>query len=201
MASQHVTRKYRLCESLPRNKRTNLHCSRRCGGAFRGRRSRSGGYLVGAGVVAKAGNAQWQPSVYYPGVPNRDRAQAIELREGQWRADLKIKLPLGSVSVRSDHLENGLKTGDAPSRDRCNRVREEIDGEFQNGSGGHSVGEWNRGAGVEATTAECRRASASGGTDAGSGSVGSAGSARSSSECEPGVHWRRLYQRGLLGGK
>jgi hypothetical protein len=93
------------------------------------------------------------------------------------------------------------EAGDAPSRDRCNGVREEIDGEFQNGSGGHSVGEWNRGAGVEATTAECRRASASGGTDAGSGSVGSAGSARSSSECEPGVHWRRLYQRGLLGGK
>ena len=56
----------------------------------------AGGYLVGAGVVAKAGSAQWQPSVYYPGVPNRDRAQAIELREGQWRADLKIKLPLGS---------------------------------------------------------------------------------------------------------
>jgi hypothetical protein len=79
------------------------------------------------------------------------------------------------------------EAGDAPSRDRCNGVREEIDGEFQNGSGGHSVGEWNRGAGVEATTAECRRASASGGTDAGSGSVGSAGSARSSSECEPGV--------------
>src|ERR1700689_3385489 len=92
-----------------------------------------------------------------------------------------------SVSVRSDHLENGLKTGDAPSLDRCNRVREEIDGEFQNGSGGHSVGEWNGGAGVEATTAECRRASASGGTDAGSGSIGSAGSARSWSEREPGV--------------
>ena len=92
-----------------------------------------------------------------------------------------------AVSVRSDHLENGLKTGDAPSLDRCNRVREEIDGEFQNGSGGHSVGEWNGGAGVEATTAECRRASASGGTDAGSGSIGSAGSARSWSECEPGV--------------
>lgn len=55
----------------------------------------AGGYLVGAGVV-KAGSAQWQPSVYYPGVSNRDRAQAVELREGQWHADLKIKLPLNS---------------------------------------------------------------------------------------------------------
>jgi hypothetical protein len=55
----------------------------------------AGEYLVGAGVP-KVGSAQWQPSVYYPGVPNRDRAQAVELREGQWHADLKIKLPLAS---------------------------------------------------------------------------------------------------------
>jgi len=33
------------------------------------------------------------------------------------------------------------EAGDAPSRDRCNGVREEIDGEFQNGSGGRSIGE------------------------------------------------------------
>lgn len=56
----------------------------------------AGRYLVGAGVTTKAGSAQWQPSIYYPGVPDRNQAQAIELREGQWRADLKIKLPLGS---------------------------------------------------------------------------------------------------------
>jgi hypothetical protein len=52
------------------------------------------------------------------------------------------------VSVRSDHLENRLKVRDAPSRDRRNRVREEIDGEFQNGSGGRRIGEWNGCAGV-----------------------------------------------------
>src|SRR5580693_6639619 len=91
------------------------------------------------------------------------------------------------VSVRSDHLENRLKVRDAPSRDRCNCVREETDGEFWDGSGGRRIGERNSGAGGEATTAECRRASASGGTDAGSGSVGGAGRARSWSECEPGV--------------
>ncbi len=56
----------------------------------------AGRYLVGAGAAPKAGSAQWQPSIYYPGVPDRDQAQAIELREGQWRADLKIKLPLDS---------------------------------------------------------------------------------------------------------
>jgi hypothetical protein len=55
----------------------------------------AGGYVVGAGV-AKAGSVQWQPSVYYPGVPNRDRAQAVELREGRWHADLTIKLPPSS---------------------------------------------------------------------------------------------------------
>ena len=53
----------------------------------------AGRYVVGAGATASAGSAQWQPSIYYPGVSNRDRAQEIELREGQWRADLKIKLP------------------------------------------------------------------------------------------------------------
>ena len=56
----------------------------------------AGRYLVGAGVAPIAGNAQWQPSLYYPGVPNKDQAQAVELGEGHWRADVKIKLPLGS---------------------------------------------------------------------------------------------------------
>jgi hypothetical protein len=37
-----------------------------------------------------------QPSIYRPGVSNRDRAQAIKIREDQWRADLKIRLPLSS---------------------------------------------------------------------------------------------------------
>jgi hypothetical protein len=41
----------------------------------------AGRYLVGAGVPAKAGGAQWQPSIYYPDVSKRDRAQAIELHE------------------------------------------------------------------------------------------------------------------------
>jgi hypothetical protein len=53
----------------------------------------AGRYFVGAGVAAKVGSAQWQPSIYYPGVPNKDQARAIEFREGQWRADVKIKLP------------------------------------------------------------------------------------------------------------
>jgi hypothetical protein len=57
----------------------------------------AGRYLVGAGVPAKAGGAQWQPSIYYPDVSKRDRAQAIELHEDQWRADLTIKLPPSSA--------------------------------------------------------------------------------------------------------
>jgi hypothetical protein len=56
----------------------------------------AGRYFVGAGVDPKAASAQWQPSIYRPRVSNRDRAQAIEIREGQWRADLKIRLPLSS---------------------------------------------------------------------------------------------------------
>src|SRR5258708_1553992 len=52
----------------------------------------AGQYVVGAGAAKKVGSAQWQPSTYYPGVNDRNQAQAIELREGQWRADLKIKL-------------------------------------------------------------------------------------------------------------
>lgn len=52
----------------------------------------AGQYVVGAGVATRVGTAQWQPGTYYPGVPDRNKAQAIELREGQWRADLKIKL-------------------------------------------------------------------------------------------------------------
>lgn len=56
----------------------------------------AGQYVVGAGAATKGGSAQWQPSTYYPGVPDRNQAQAIELREGQWRADLKIKLPPNS---------------------------------------------------------------------------------------------------------
>jgi hypothetical protein len=55
----------------------------------------AGRYLVGAGASPEPG-AQWQPSIYYPGVRDRSQAQAIELREGQWRAELKMKLPLGS---------------------------------------------------------------------------------------------------------
>ena len=47
------------------------------------------------------------------------------------------------VSVRSDHLENGLQARDARSQDRCDRVREETDGEFENGSGWRSIGEWS----------------------------------------------------------
>lgn len=53
----------------------------------------SGRYLVGAGGAAKAGSTQWKPSIYYPGVPNKDEANVIELGEGQWHADIKIKLP------------------------------------------------------------------------------------------------------------
>jgi hypothetical protein len=92
-------------------------------------------------------------------------------------AQMKKEFHAFEVSVRSDHLENRLKAGDALSRDRCKRVREEIDGEFQNGSGGRSIGEWNGCGGVEATTTECRRASGSSGRDAGSGSIGSTSSA------------------------
>lgn len=56
----------------------------------------AGRYFVGAGVPPEPGGAQWQPSIHYPGVRDRNQAQAIELGEGQWRADLKMKLPLGS---------------------------------------------------------------------------------------------------------
>lgn len=57
-----------------------------------------GQYFVGAGVAAKQGDAEWQPSIYYPGVPERNRAQAINLNESQWRADIEIELPAGSSS-------------------------------------------------------------------------------------------------------
>jgi hypothetical protein len=56
----------------------------------------AGQYLVGAGRTPKAGSAQWQPSIYYPGVPDRNRAQAIALGEGQWRVDININLPISS---------------------------------------------------------------------------------------------------------
>jgi hypothetical protein len=51
-----------------------------------------GRYLVGAGLAAQPGSLQWQPSVYYPGVPTRDQAEIIELGEGQWRTDIILKL-------------------------------------------------------------------------------------------------------------
>ena len=56
----------------------------------------AGRYLIGAGVAAKASTVQWQPSTYYPGVPNKEQANTIELSEGHWHADIKIKLPLDS---------------------------------------------------------------------------------------------------------
>src|SRR5271166_3559443 len=56
----------------------------------------AGRYFVGAGGAANAGSTQWKPSIYYPGVPTKDQAQAIDLGEGQWRAEVKIKLPLNS---------------------------------------------------------------------------------------------------------
>jgi hypothetical protein len=58
----------------------------------------AGRYLVGAGLAAKIGSPQWHPSVYYPGVSNRDHAQTIELGEGHWHADIKINLPVSSTS-------------------------------------------------------------------------------------------------------
>lgn len=52
-----------------------------------------GQYLVGAGIRAQPSSPPSQPSVYYPGVPTRDRAGTIELGEGEWRTDIDIRLP------------------------------------------------------------------------------------------------------------
>ena len=43
-------------------------------------------------LPAQPGSHQWQPIVYYPGVPARDQAEIIELGEGQWRTDISLKL-------------------------------------------------------------------------------------------------------------
>ncbi|SRR6266567_2502806 len=94
-----------------------------------------------------------------------------------------------------------MKEGDPRNRDRCNRVREGIDGDFQSGSGGRSFGEWNGCAGVEATTAEYRRAASGGGRDAGPGSSVARVARAHGVNANQVFHWRRLYQRGLLGGK
>lgn len=57
-----------------------------------------GRYVVGAGLPAQPGSDQWQPSVYYPGVPTRDQAEIIELGEGQWRTDISLKLLFSSTA-------------------------------------------------------------------------------------------------------
>ena len=52
-----------------------------------------GKYLVGVGMLAPFGSAEWQSRVYYPGVRTREEATVIELGDGEWRTDINFKLP------------------------------------------------------------------------------------------------------------
>ena len=52
-----------------------------------------GQYVVGVGMLAPFGSAEWQSRVYYPGVRTREEAKVIELGDGEWRTDINFKLP------------------------------------------------------------------------------------------------------------
>jgi hypothetical protein len=51
-----------------------------------------GRYLVGVGLLAPFDSAEWKSRVYYPGVPTRELAKAIELEVGEWRTDIDFQL-------------------------------------------------------------------------------------------------------------
>jgi len=57
-----------------------------------------GQYLVGVGILAPVDSAEWKSRVYYPGVETQQQARAIELGEGEWRADIDFRLPPNPVT-------------------------------------------------------------------------------------------------------
>jgi hypothetical protein len=56
-----------------------------------------GQYVVGVGLLAPFGGAEWQSRVYYPGVRRREEAKVIELGEGEQRSDIDFQLLPGST--------------------------------------------------------------------------------------------------------
>jgi hypothetical protein len=51
-----------------------------------------GQYVIGVGLLAPFGSAEWQSRVYYPGVRTRGEARVIELGEGELRTDIDFQL-------------------------------------------------------------------------------------------------------------
>lgn len=51
-----------------------------------------GQFVLGVGLLAPFGSAEWQSRVYYPGVRTREEAKVIELGEGERRTDLDFQL-------------------------------------------------------------------------------------------------------------
>ncbi|MGD0570622.1 MAG: carboxypeptidase-like regulatory domain-containing protein [Candidatus Sulfotelmatobacter sp.] len=58
-----------------------------------------GQYIVGVGLLAPFGSAEWKSRVYYPGVPTEEQAKIVELGDGEWRTNIDFKL-LSDLTTR-----------------------------------------------------------------------------------------------------